>query len=152
MADKDNFFQFDNDDSVAKNSVSDISPLANLTKLGFLTLSGNNITDISVMANMPDLYRVILLNNMVTDISPLTTMKTNATLYLDQPCHVQVNENCITDFSPLDHLTSICNVEGAVYELQFMEDGGCGERPVDETDADQEPEETPDNETNDHDA
>ncbi|MGC8718106.1 MAG: leucine-rich repeat domain-containing protein, partial [bacterium] len=54
------------------NQISDISPLANLTKLQELYLESNQISDISPLANLTKLQELDLSNNQISDIRPLT--------------------------------------------------------------------------------
>ena len=51
--------------------ISDISPLANLTGLRVLALTGNNISDVSPLIVLSELELLALDNNDVSDFSPL---------------------------------------------------------------------------------
>ncbi|SMX39482.1 leucine-rich repeat domain-containing protein [Maliponia aquimaris] len=51
--------------------VTDLSPLAGMTRMGALMLEGTGITDISVAARFPDLQELRLDGTQVTDFAPL---------------------------------------------------------------------------------
>ena len=53
------------------NAVSDLSPLAGLTRLTRLHLPNNSISDISAVANLSDLTWLHLSHNNISDLSPL---------------------------------------------------------------------------------
>ena len=55
------------------NQISDISPLAHLTNLVILELGTNNIRNISALSGLTNLFSVRLWNNNIFDISPLVT-------------------------------------------------------------------------------
>ena len=59
---------------LGKNSISDISPLAELTQLTSLSLGGNSISDISVLAGLTQLESLGLSNNDISDVSPLLAL------------------------------------------------------------------------------
>ena len=75
------------------NSVTDITPLAELDKLERLGLSENGISDISVIENMSNLFDLALDGNEIQDISVLAKLP-----HLNQ---VGLSDNQIEDFSPL---------------------------------------------------
>ncbi|MDE0688029.1 MAG: leucine-rich repeat domain-containing protein [Candidatus Poribacteria bacterium] len=78
--------------------VSDVSPLAKLTKLTRLGIAGNNnVSDISPLAELTGLKWLELSENSIVDVSPLTKLKNLTWL------HVGGNE--ISDFSPLDEFS-----------------------------------------------
>ncbi len=81
------------------NSVSDISPLAGLTDLTGLGLSGNNISDISPLAGLTKLRWLWLYGNSISDFSPLTRLTDLTGLGL--------SDNNISDISPLAGLTNL---------------------------------------------
>ena len=65
------------------NQISDISPLAGLTKLRSLDLQGNQISDINPLAGLTELkWRLRLENNQISDVSPLTELINLEALYL----------------------------------------------------------------------
>jgi hypothetical protein len=81
------------------NQISDISPLAGLTKLTVLQLDGNLITDISAVAGLTKLTALGLSSNQISDISPLAGLTNLTTLSLDS--------NDISDISALAGLTNL---------------------------------------------
>lgn len=85
--------------SLTRNSISDISPLAGLTKLQYLHLRSNSISDISPLAELTSLMDLGLSNNVIVDISPLAEL-TNLT-------GLSLSRNAITDISVLARLTNL---------------------------------------------
>ena len=75
------------------NAVNDLSPLAGLTQLTSLDLSGNSISDISAVTGLTNLTWLHLWGNPISDISPVMGLTNLTTLYLG-------NIN-ISDLSPL---------------------------------------------------
>ena len=53
------------------NHISDVSPVADLTRLTELNLDGNNISNISVVAGLTNLTALYLGTNNISDIAPL---------------------------------------------------------------------------------
>ena len=84
---------------VNSNSVSDLSPLADLTSLTDLWLESNAITDLSPLAGLVNLVELQLGGNTITDISSLSGLVKLTWLSLW--------ENKITDLSPLAGLTHL---------------------------------------------
>ena len=83
--------------SLNNNRISDISPLATLINLEGLGLQFNNISDISPLANLQKLRGTLnLFGNNISDVSPLANLREIIALQL------QFNE--ISDISPLDGL------------------------------------------------
>jgi hypothetical protein len=85
--------------SLHSNEISDVSPLAGLTKLEYLHLGSNQITDLSPLAGLTNLKELRLNGNQISDLSPLKGL-TNLE-YLD------LYENQISDLSPLARLTKL---------------------------------------------
>ena len=81
------------------NSISDISPLANLTKLTDLSLERNEISDLSPLARLSNLEILELWDNSISDISPLANLTKLEGLFLGR--------NSISDISPLANLTNL---------------------------------------------
>jgi Leucine-rich repeat (LRR) protein len=75
------------------NSVSDIGPLAGLTKLLDVQFAGNDIVDISPMAGLLNVQRFNLAGNSISDISALSGLFALHLMSLDN--------NNISDLSPL---------------------------------------------------
>ena len=82
-----------------RNSINDISALANLTSLINLELHSNSISDISPLANLTSLTNLNLMHNSISDISTLSGLTSLTNLGL--------NNNSISDISVLEHLTSL---------------------------------------------
>ena len=78
---------------------SDISVLANLPNLTFLTLKSNNLTDISALAGLTNLWNLYLSDNNLTEISALAGLIELVSLGLEY--------NNITDISALAGLTEL---------------------------------------------
>ena len=77
----------------------DISPLAELTQLRVLNLGVCHIEDISVLANLTQLEELTLYYNEISDIRPLENL-TELTL-------LRINSNYITDITPLKNLNAL---------------------------------------------
>ena len=75
--------------------ISDVSPVAKLTGLTRLRISGNRqVSDISPVAKLPNLKWLALAENNIVDVSPVAKLKNLTWLH--------VGGNMISDFSPLD--------------------------------------------------
>ena len=85
------------------NTISDVSPLANLTQLTYLRLGGNTISDVSPLANLTQLTSVDLYSNTISDVSPLAN--------LTQLTYLRLGGNTISDVSPLANLTQLTYLE-----------------------------------------
>ena len=68
--------------NIYKGSVSDLTPLKNLTKLEFADLGGNNIADISPLAGLVNLDTLYLDANKIRDITPLKKLTKLSDVYL----------------------------------------------------------------------
>ena len=75
------------------NSISDITPLANMTWLKRLDLCDNMVTDLSPISNLTGLTMLDIRKNKVSDISPLKNMKDMGELY--------ISTNRLTDITPI---------------------------------------------------
>ncbi len=85
------------------NSISDISPLAELTSLTTLSLRNNSISDISPLQELTNLTELLLSSNRISDISPLQEL-TNLTELL-------LSSNSISDISTLENLTNLTELD-----------------------------------------
>ena len=83
--------------------ISDISPLANLTELRNLDAGGCRISDISTLENLTQLTRINLRHNRIIDIEPLAN--------LTRLKRLQLNSNRITDVSALAGIVSLESLE-----------------------------------------
>ena len=81
------------------NTVSDLSPLATLTRLGNLYLDGNPISDITPLANLTQLTDLRLSFTNVSDITPLANLTQLTVLRLDL--------TNVSDITPLANLTQL---------------------------------------------
>lgn len=85
------------------NAISDISPLAGMTKLTDLALHTNEISDISALRGMTALTDLRLGGNPITDISPLEGMTSLL--------HLELTTAEVTDLTPLRGLTTLRNLD-----------------------------------------
>ena len=84
---------------LTSNKVTDLTPLADLTKLTDLTLWDNKITDLTPLTGLTELNNLILWDNKITDILPLAALVNLEYLDLDT--------NYIRNISPLENLTKL---------------------------------------------
>ena len=105
---------------VYNNKITDMSTVATLPGLVYLSLAGNMITDPSPMSGLPNLMYVGLMNNKISDISGLTDLPRVASLALSgnqisdvsplttasapNLSNLSLDQNAISDLSPLDSL------------------------------------------------
>ena len=77
---------------INSNEISDLLPLANLTSLTWLNLSGNLISDVSALSNLTNLTWLTLDDNSITvsTLSGLTNLR-----------NLDLGNNSISDLSPL---------------------------------------------------
>ena len=88
--------------------LSDLSPLAELTKLKYLSVSGKSISDLSPLAGLINLEVLILFNTSVSKLSPLKRLSKLRRLYF--------NHAPVSDLSPLAGLTDLERLEFAYAE------------------------------------
>ncbi|MDE2736056.1 MAG: leucine-rich repeat domain-containing protein [Gemmatimonadota bacterium] len=84
---------------IGLNQVSDLTPLVNLTRLRSLLISINQVTDITPLQNLTRLIVLGVGNNQVSDLTPLANLSKLQRLYL--------HNNHISDFTPLANLTDL---------------------------------------------
>ena len=103
------------------NDITDIQPLAGLTKLERLDLGANEIADARPLEGLVNLTHLSLWGNQVTDIQPLTKLTKLEKLSLwgngitdvrplaklTRLTQLQLGENELTDVSALDGLTRL---------------------------------------------
>ena len=77
----------------------DIAPLANLTSLRLLTIASCDIVDISPLTGLTELTNLYAGYNQIIDITPLASLTNLVSL--------ELNDNRITDVTPLAHLTHL---------------------------------------------
>ena len=87
------------------NSISDVSPLANLINLTSLHLGYNpSLSDISPLANLTNLTHLYLSYNPISDVSPLANLTNLTSLNLSW-------NRALSDISPLKNLTNLTFIE-----------------------------------------
>jgi|GEM_PF-3508586 len=84
---------------LVKNQISDISSLANLTKLKWIALNSNQIIDISPLANLINLHSLDLSDNKIIDITSLANL-----VNLEW---IDLSKNQISDVGPLAELINL---------------------------------------------
>ena len=84
---------------VNSNDISDLTPLAGLTKLTWLVLTNTGVSDLTPLAGLDNLTRLHLGDNSIADLTPLAGL-TNLT-------RLSVGENPITELTPLAGLTNL---------------------------------------------
>ncbi len=89
------------------HEITDLSPLAGLSKLTILALGGNPIADIAPLVGLTNLIVLALPGTGVSDLSPLSGLTRIRYLYLaDCPA---------SDYTPLDGIYA--NLEGRDFEI-----------------------------------
>lgn len=84
--------------------IEDISPLSNLTNLTFLSLYTNRIKDISALSNMTKLSELWLMDNPIYDISALSNLTNLEFLYASG---VGIGCPAFKSLEPMSHLTKL---------------------------------------------
>ncbi len=84
---------------LAGNKIADIAPLGGLTRLQYLELSNNQIVKVDALAGIGSLTALYLTGNKIGDITPLGKLTTLSSLSL--------GGNQIKDISPLAGVTKI---------------------------------------------
>ena len=79
--------------------ISDISPLAGLTNLRHLNIDSANVSEISPLAGLTNLKNLILSTNPINDLSPLAGLTSLQQLH--------IGSTKISDLSPLTGLTNL---------------------------------------------
>lgn len=85
------------------NAVTDISPLANLTKLVDLNIHTQDISDLTPLRGLTELEELRLAGNSFTDLSPLRGLTSLQ--------YLELTGNDITDITPLIGLTSLMQLD-----------------------------------------
>jgi len=88
--------------SLPHNQVSDLTPLAGLTNLTHLDFHFNQITDITPLADLTNLTFLNLTSNPIADITPLAGLINLTDLYF--------SNNPIADITPLAGLINLTNL------------------------------------------
>lgn len=93
-----------------QHSITDISPLANLTKITNLNLNDNQIEDISPLANLTKITDLSLKDNQIEDLRPLRNLKALNRLYLDDnPLNLEYTKELAKEYRYGDRLTGYCD-------------------------------------------
>ena len=97
--------------------ITDLSPLQNLTKLTRLhiTGSGNQISDISPLSSLTNLTDLYLHSNQISDLSPLASLTKLTVLHLF--CWTYRSGTQITDLLPLQSLTELTELYLSLYQI-----------------------------------
>ncbi len=80
-------------------TVSDISPLADLTRLKYLDISEHDVTNLTPLVGLTQLKNLDLAGTRVTDLTPLVG--------LTQLTELDLGETKVTDVTPLAGLTKL---------------------------------------------
>ena len=83
----------------SNKNLSDISPITNLRKLRILNLAACDISDISPIENLNRLESLNLSHNAIENIEPITGLK--------ELTELRLKANNIVDIHPLTHLTNL---------------------------------------------
>ena len=94
-----NFFVFMTEAEAIESTLSDLSPLAGLTKLRSLSIAGKMISDLSPLSGLVNLAELQLVVTNVSDLSPLSGLSNLKSLWF--------NHAPISDLTPIARLTSL---------------------------------------------
>ena len=84
---------------VNSNDISDLTPLAGLANLTWLTLTDTGVSDLTPLAALTNLTRLSLGDNSIVDLTPLAGLTSMITL--------ELSDNSIADLTPLAGLTNL---------------------------------------------
>ncbi|MCA1031425.1 leucine-rich repeat domain-containing protein [Bacillus timonensis] len=85
--------------SVYGNSISDLTPIQNLTQLSYLDLDDNQISDLTPIANLTNLSMLWITYNPITDLNPLANLQALTDVF--------ISGTDISDITVLESLTSL---------------------------------------------
>ena len=104
----------------SETQITDLSPLQNLTKLTRLhiTGSGNQISDISPLSSLTNLTDLYLHSNQISDLSPLASL-TKLTV-LNLKCWTVRNGTQMTDLASLQNLTELTELYLSLYQISDL--------------------------------
>ena len=88
--------------SLNQNNITDLSPLAGLTNLIWLDVGGNNVSDLSPVSGLINLTGLRCWHNNITDISPVSNL-----LHLTE---LKLNHNNISNISAVAGLTNLISL------------------------------------------
>ncbi|MFC5468241.1 leucine-rich repeat domain-containing protein [Cohnella suwonensis] len=81
------------------NRIEDLTPLAGLSRLQYLTLSGNNVKDLSPLKSLGKLQLLSVSHNLIEDIGTLSSLQSLT--------DVEIDDNNVRDLSPLLELSQL---------------------------------------------
>jgi len=90
------------DDDLWVQQITDITPLAGLTSLEVLDLSGNQLSDITPLSGLVNLEVLFLSINQISDLTPLSG--------LTRLTDLSLGRNSIEDISPLGGLVNLVSL------------------------------------------
>ena len=108
------YFQSLSDLDLAFNSISDITPLTNLTQLNNLNLKGNNISDVNALSGLTNLNNLIIDYNSITSIDCLSQL-TNLGLF-------SFNDNAISDISIVTNFNDLYEIDAHNNDISTLPD------------------------------
>ena len=91
---------------------SDLTPLANLTALRFLSIRGTHVRDLTPLANLAVLTRLSISYSQVSDLTPLANLTALTNL--------EVVSNQVSDLMPLANLTALIDLHLSVNQISDL--------------------------------
>ncbi|MEM6979773.1 MAG: leucine-rich repeat domain-containing protein [Planctomycetota bacterium] len=119
---------------LSNNRITDLRPLAKLTRLQSVTLSGNLISNIQPLAKLTAMQLLDLSGNQLTSLNAIEGMHNLRTLYaadnelteiepvagLEKIWSLDVAGNRLTDLKPLSNLTWLTTVEVSDNKIESL--------------------------------
>ncbi|ONI46743.1 hypothetical protein AN643_01260 [Candidatus Epulonipiscioides saccharophilum] len=109
-------------DTLSANGISDISPLKNMYNLDYLDLANHSISDISALSGLTGLKNLILENNLIVEVSPLANLN-ELTLLNIQGNELEPDLDFLTDLDDLQRLYVDDTYINTQDELAFFASG-----------------------------
>ncbi len=105
--------------TIIATEVNDLSPLANLGKLQFVSFQGCNITaDLSPLSDLPSLQGLSISASQVSDLSPIGNLTRLTELYLSDIGGVELSD--LSLFSQLTNLTSLSLSGSKIQDISLL--------------------------------
>lgn len=82
-----------------RSTLTDISPVANMTNLKILGFGGQSISDLTPLSNLINLTQLTLNENYITDLSPIAE--------LDKVILVSFTRNQVSDITPIATMNAV---------------------------------------------
>jgi internalin A len=99
---------------ITNAEINDLSPLASLSKLQFVSFAGCNITaDLSPLSDLPSLQSLAISVSQVSDLSPIGNLTRLIELYLPNLGGVE-----LSDLSMFSHLTNLTRLNLSGNKIQ----------------------------------